>query len=380
MTMHVFRQHFDTFHVRPSRPVGATCTGAVLFALVALPACSRSDEEATDHASERLIEVPAFEVDLSQTSVSGLSSGGFMAVQFHVAFSSIMKGVAVFAGGPFSCAEGSVATALTTCMSSSARLDPARYVATTKAYENCGAVDPIANLQGQRVFLFGGADDTTVNPAVMDGLRDYYATLAGMNDIAFERRRANTAHTMPTTSYGGDCASTASPYIGNCGYDGAGEALTHIYGPLAPPAAVASGSFVSIPQSAFIASPSSHSLAETAWAYVPTSCSNGEACRIHVAFHGCKQSTSYVGDAFYKHAGYNEWAETNHLIVLYPQTIAVRGSNPNGCWDWFGYDSPDYAKKTGPQVRMVKAIIDHLAGSAPSSSDAGVPDSGSWQR
>ncbi len=36
-------------------------------------------------------------------SVSGLSSGGFMAVQVHVAFSSMFNGSAVFAGVHFSC-------------------------------------------------------------------------------------------------------------------------------------------------------------------------------------------------------------------------------------------------------------------------------------
>jgi poly(3-hydroxybutyrate) depolymerase len=33
-------------------------------------------------------------------TVSGLSAGGFMASQFHVAFSSAVSGAAIFAGGP----------------------------------------------------------------------------------------------------------------------------------------------------------------------------------------------------------------------------------------------------------------------------------------
>ena len=35
---------------------------------------------------------------ISDVTVSGLSSGGFMAVQVHVAFSSIVNGSAIFAG------------------------------------------------------------------------------------------------------------------------------------------------------------------------------------------------------------------------------------------------------------------------------------------
>jgi hypothetical protein len=266
-------------------------------------------------------------------------------------------------------------------MSSSSKLDPAPFIADTKAYAASGAIDAVEHLKGQRIFLFSGAKDTTVDPAVMDGLRDYYATFVNGSDIEFERRRRDTAHTLPTESYGTSCASTASPYVGKCGYDGAGAALAHIYGPLAARPASLSGSVVTLAQGNFIASPGSHSLADTAYACVPKSCAAGEPCRVHVAFHGCKQSASAVGDAFYKHAGYNEWADTNHIVVLYPQTIATQSSNANGCWDWWGYDSPDYAKKTGPQMKMVKAMVDGLATSAdPGASptgDAGAPgDSG----
>jgi predicted esterase len=334
------------------------------FAFAGLAACSSAAQSLPEATSERAAAALALDIDVTSTSASGLSSGAFMAVQFHVAFSSSMRGVAAFAGGPFRCAQGSALAAVTTCMSTSSALEPAPFIAATKAEAARGAIDDPAGLKGQRVFLFGGADDTTVNPAVMDGLRAYYAAFVSGGDLAFERRRPGTAHTMPTESYGGDCATTASPYLGSCGYDGAGAALAHLHGPLAPRGATLSGSFVTLSQGAFVAAPASHSLADTAVAYVPASCAAGERCRIHVAFHGCKQSTSAVGDAFYKHAGYNEWADTNHLVVLYPQTIATQGSNPNGCWDWWGYDSADYATKSGPQMRVVKAMIDALASGA----------------
>ena len=35
---------------------------------------------------------------------------------------------------------------------------------------------------------------------------------------------------MPTLNYGEDCTTLGSPYIGNCNFDGAGAALTAIYG------------------------------------------------------------------------------------------------------------------------------------------------------
>ena len=40
---------------------------------------------------------------ISESSISGISSGAFMAVQFATAWSSIIKGVGIVAGGPFYC-------------------------------------------------------------------------------------------------------------------------------------------------------------------------------------------------------------------------------------------------------------------------------------
>ena len=54
-------------------------------------------------AADRL---PAYKGDPQGTSVSGLSSGAFMAVQYQVAFSASVKGAGIVAGGPYYCAAG----------------------------------------------------------------------------------------------------------------------------------------------------------------------------------------------------------------------------------------------------------------------------------
>jgi hypothetical protein len=59
-------------------------------------------------------------IDKTQISVSGISSGGFMAHQFHVAHSSNVMGAGIVAGGPYYCAEGSVADAIRRCSKSMA--------------------------------------------------------------------------------------------------------------------------------------------------------------------------------------------------------------------------------------------------------------------
>lgn len=47
------------------------------------------------------------------------------------------------------------------------------------------------------------------------------------------------------------------------------------------------------------------------------------------------------------YANFGEFADTNNIIILYPQAIADSTShniwdggvlpNPNGCWDWVGW-------------------------------------------
>ena len=73
--------------------------------------------------------LPQLALDPAETTVSGLSSGGFMAVQLHVAFSATFrKGAATVAGGPFYCAEGSIVNATGRCMRHDSAIPVARLV------------------------------------------------------------------------------------------------------------------------------------------------------------------------------------------------------------------------------------------------------------
>lgn len=38
-----------------------------------------------------------------------------------------------------------------------------------------------------------------------------------------------------------------------------------------------------------ISAPSVSSMDDIGYVYVPTSCANGAACKLHIAFHGCQQ-------------------------------------------------------------------------------------------
>jgi hypothetical protein len=110
-------------------------------------------------------------------------------------------------------------------------------------------------------------------------------------------------------------------------------------------------------------------MAETGYVYVPGSCAAQQPCRVHIALHGCKQNFETIQDHYIQHAGYNEWADTNRLIILYPQTIVGNPAtdpftplNPFGCWDWWGYTNFNYAVKAGRQISTIKAMLDRLTG------------------
>jgi predicted esterase len=50
--------------------------------------------------------LPSLKLDSAKTTVSGLSSGAYMAHQLHLAYSDRIAGAALLAGGPYHCAEG----------------------------------------------------------------------------------------------------------------------------------------------------------------------------------------------------------------------------------------------------------------------------------
>lgn len=303
-----------------------------------------------------------------QVSVSGLSSGAYMAVQFQVAFSRTVMGAGIIAGGPYYCAQGSVFTAITSCSCNeellACRALPggtrvAELIAITDWFAATQTIDPTSALAGHRVWMFSGVLDSVVPQAVSNDLHAYYRHYIGASRI-FYQRNLSAEHAMPTNGYGNPCATLGAPYINHCGYDAAGELLKWIYGPLAVRNSTLAGRFIAFDQSEFIALPSWHGMADQGYLYIPPSCETG-GCRLHIVFHGCQQSPGNIGTLFVRHAGYNAWADNNRLLILYPQTSATF-SNPKACWDWWAHDDTRYAQKTGRQMAAIKRMVDRLSG------------------
>ena len=303
--------------------------------------------------SQSQAPLPALKLDPAETTVSGISSGAYMAVQLHVAYSSrFNKGVAAIAGGPYDCAAGSVMNALMRCLGNTA-IPADALVAAARQREKDGAIDSLANIRKSRVYIFSGGKDSVVKPGVSTALRDFYQPFVNADAMVL-KQDVPAEHAFVTDNHGAACDVKDVPFINNCGFDLAGAVLTHLYGPLKSRSDKPAGTLHQVAQ----ADASIPSLAEQAMVYIPADCAAGATCRVHVALHGCRQNAATIGDAFARNAGYNRWADTNRLVILYPQTgkAAV-----NACWDWWGYAGADYARRGAKQMTAILATIDRLS-------------------
>ena len=319
--------------------------------------------------------LPGLAANPGEITVSGISSGGYMAVQFQVAYSQLVRGAGILAGGPYYCAEGSVGRALANCMEPSTKEAPPAPGSTLKTITqlaDTGKIDPVKFLRDDRVWLLSGGKDKTVAPVVMDSLAAFYRELLPVEAVRYVKvPDAGHAMLSVSDSKANACETSAPPFINRCqDVDAAGQLLTHLLGPLKPAASVADGEIITFDQRPYInGSAIDASLGDEGYAFVPKACQSG-GCKVHVAFHGCRQGAGEVGRRFIDGAGYNGWAASNRIIVFYPQTTTRSGLafgsmkmilNPKGCWDWWGYTGSDYHTRDGVQMRAVRAMIDAVS-------------------
>jgi poly(3-hydroxybutyrate) depolymerase len=340
---------------------------------MALCAAMASGSALAQQAAQPL---PALGANLAQTSVSGISSGGFMAAQVATAYSGRIMGVGVIAGGPYYCAgsypeTSLLQTAVTSCMSP---LSPAVAADGKSSFRNAtafaqqGLIDPVAQLARQRVYLFSGAKDNTVKSVVVDAVQQFYVLAGASAGQLRYHKSPDAGHGFLTANPdNAPCGATSAPYINNCGFNQSHELLRHIYPDKREPASqgALSGELVQFDQREFIQGTRS-SMDDTGYAYIPQACRAG-SCAVHIAFHGCRQGASVVGPAFYGRTGYNEFADRNALVILYPQVHPSSGvpANPLGCWDFWGYSGedprqPGFHTRAAPQMAAVMAMVARL--------------------
>lgn len=320
--------------------------------------------------------LPRLTVDKSKVTVSGVSSGAYMAVQVHVAHSATFSGVGVLAGGPFYCAQANLETALGPCMKGNASggIDVSYLVQVTQNSAATGFVDDTVNMAHDRVWVFSALNDTVVDHTVVHATSKYYHSyVSDPANIAEVFDRVGE-HSQETDGFGESCyylETSNDVFLNNCGYDAAGAMLQHLNDNKLKPAPTptslynGTGELVAFHQPSYTVGiwSSTFGLDDTGYVYVPKGCkAGGEPCALHVALHGCLMNTRRIGLDFVQHAGYNAWADANNIIVVYPQAVS-NALNPKACWDWWGYSGVDYASNIGVQISFIKNAVDAIMGS-----------------
>ena len=179
----------------------------------------------------------------TQTSVSGISSGAYMAGQFEIAHSRDVIGAAIIAGGPYGCSESlfadvipgpgtallNLTKAINGCMLNALQAfgvpNPKLLAERARQLAERGRIDPVADVKDDRIYLFSGKDDHTVVPAIVASATEFYAGARRAG-----RQHQSTCRTCrPGTRFvtedkGRACDYTGQPYIVDCHYDQAGRA------------------------------------------------------------------------------------------------------------------------------------------------------------
>jgi poly(3-hydroxybutyrate) depolymerase len=325
------------------------------------------------------VMLPALGANGQQTSVSGLSSGAYMAGQYQFAHARSVVGAAIIAGGPFGCAEARNGTwywpgarlamnatqSLEACMQTAWSWygipDAAALAAKARALAQTGAIDPIDAIARHRIYLFSGGRDHIVDHQLVVAAAEVYLRLGIARDQMTTGTQEEAGHGVMTVPKSDDCGQSQPPFVLHCGVDQAQDLLAHIYGSLVAKSAPLSTGWITFDQRPFMQGQRSTGLADAGSAYVPADCQVMAGCRIHIAFHGCQQNNATVGDAYTRGSGLADWAETNRLIVLFPQVDANPVLNPLGCWDWWGYTGFDFLTRDALQIAAVHRMVAQLA-------------------
>ena len=356
---------------------------------------------------------------VGSVTVSGISSGADMAVQFHVANSDIVNGSAIFAGQAYGCAitrfdgepqvpcsavpsgpgcagmpwgpapcigcDAGMTLAYDHCKQQpNLTATPAaigKLVAYAQAAEAAGDIPPLAGLASSAVFLFRGTLDDTYRDGCVNATMATFAALgvpqANMRFVA----GVPAGHCWPTADVAVPASSCGTgkggpPAMENCAFDGAGAALQQLYGgSLTPPqnlSAFDPANLLMFYQFHYESDTPWAGQGKQGWLYQPARCQQGHPCTLHIALHGCGMSASNdaMGMSFVMHTGLNSWADANDIAVLYPQQggfidynlTAPTGQLRGACFDGYGQTGVDYAQFTSPQMLAIRNMIATMRG------------------
>jgi hypothetical protein len=268
-------------------------------------------------------------------SISGISSGGFMAAQMATIYSSQFSHIGVVAGGYFGCARNHYQEQMELSRKNlqgltvffSAEFDPLSiwkgdlkhalqlaplnplYQALSicmqkpnlalpmqeqlEELEGKKLIDRRENLKNQKYLIYHGKKDSVVLPEMQNIHKDFLTT-AGVLPENIQILSSNGGHNFPTDKKSnGPCSAQSVPYLAHCKLDLAGEILRKALNksellrsahPIAKLYKV----------SQFVDGVKPNSIAEYGYLAASQSClENPTSCHLHVALHGCEMSDSF---------------------------------------------------------------------------------------
>ena len=221
------------------------------------------------------------------------------------------------------------------------------FTAKADAQAGSGEIDPLQNLRHQKLYLFHGYNDAVVAKSVTDAAADCYRHYLGngVRGNLYYQSAVGAGHSLLVRQASGtdglnQCADNQDPNIDQCGYDPAGILLQHVYGAFNPPnrgsvhrndACVFDQSIYSKPDDPVTRDRSAAPYLSSS----PKAAPMAEPAVSTSTLHGCKQDAGDIELPIVDDTGDNAWADTNHLIILYPQTrtSSFAPFNPEACWD-----------------------------------------------
>jgi len=308
-------------------------------------------------------------VDPNSITLGGFSSGSSFSTQFHVAYSTIIKGVGLFCGFP-------ELTSLQTndAATGGESISVDQLVQDTLSLESQNGIDSTENLANSKIFIVHGTKDEVVDPEYAPKVVAYYKKFAVSSSQIVAKLNIEASHAVVSNRRGAACGEMNYPtFIENCQEDTVKEMFQHLYPNIVGPGndGELSSTLKSFNQVEFFDNHGSSSMSETGYYYVPASCNdNGNSCYFHVFFHGCAMSADNIGTEFIENSGLLEMSEANNIVLLFPQIKKSNwfSNNPHGCWNQLGYmndlHNGAYARKDAVQMKGIFKMLNRITGGA----------------
>lgn len=302
--------------------------------------CSLMGLSATAHAETKKI------------SISGISSGAFMAVQMGTIYSSQINGVGSVAGGFFYCAQNhlqekieegrqnlflgtknlflfqpspkffkDIITGQAVFSKKDEWFSPAPanpiYQAVgvcmqnpnfatmpdLEKFEKDGLIDKAKNLKSQKVYIYHGDNDSVVDPQMQTRLEEFYVQ-NGVEKKQIKIKKLVGGHNFPTNKKNlNACDNQSVPYVSSCKFNVAQDMLQHLTGKKLLTGSANLKNLYRVDQNL---EPQNEALKQAEWKapaqslapygylYASEKCLNSpSSCEVHVALHGCEMSDSF---------------------------------------------------------------------------------------